>query len=68
MGSDPHTLAAYQSPTGGHAVALLVNQGATELVRVDLTALLDPTVVPATGKVCNSGTLPSNVESFIPLP
>ncbi|MCW2931796.1 MAG: hypothetical protein JWM19_2758 [Actinomycetia bacterium] len=68
MGGDPHTLAAYQSPNGGHAIAILVNGNATEMVRVDLTAMLNPATVPATGDVCTSGTLPSSVESFIPLP
>ena len=68
MGDDPHTLAAYQSPNGGDAIALLVNEGATEMVRVNLTAMLNPATVPAAGDVCTSGTLPSSVESFIPLP
>jgi hypothetical protein len=68
MGDDPHTLAAYQSPNGGDAIALLVNEGATEMVRVDLTDMLNPASVPVTGNVCNSGTLPSSAETFIPLP
>ncbi len=68
MGDDPHTLAAYQSPNGGDAIALMVNEGATEMVRVDLTDMLNPAIVPATGNVCNSGTLPASAESFIPLP
>ncbi len=68
MGDDPHTLAAYQSPNGGDAIALLVNEGATEMVRVDLTDMLNPAVVAATGNVCDSGTLPSSAETFIPLP
>ncbi len=68
MGDDPHTLAAYQTPNGGDAIALLVNEGATEMVRVDLTQMLDSSTVPVTGNVCNSATLPSSVESFIPLP
>jgi hypothetical protein len=68
MGDDPHTLAAYQSPNGGDAIALMVNGGATEMVRVDLTKMLDPSTVPVTGNVCNSGTLPSSAETFIPLP
>jgi hypothetical protein len=68
MGDDPHTLAAYQSPNGGDAIALLVNEGATEMVRVDLTDMLNPGTVPATGNVCNGGTLPASTESFIPLP
>ena len=68
MGLDPHTLAAYQSPNGGDAIALMVNDGATEMVRVDLTDMLNPAIVPATGNVCNSATLPSSAETFIPLP
>jgi hypothetical protein len=68
MGDDPHTLAAYQSPKGGDAIALLVNEGASEMVRVDLTDMLNPTVVPATAHLCNSTTLPSSAETFIPLP
>jgi hypothetical protein len=67
MGDDPHTLAAYKAP-GGDAIALLVNEGATEMVRVDLTAMLNPSAVPATGNVCNSTNLPSSVAHFIPLP
>ncbi len=68
MGDDPHTLAAYQSPNGGDAIALLVNEGATELVRVDLTAMLNPADVPATGNVCDSTDLPDTVQSTITLP
>jgi hypothetical protein len=68
MGDDPHTLAAYQSPNGGDAIALLVNEGATKMVRVDLTQMLNSSTVPVTGNVCNSGTLPSSAETFIPLP
>jgi hypothetical protein len=40
----------------------------TDMVAVDLTAMLNPATVPATGDVCNAGTLPSSVERFIPLP
>jgi hypothetical protein len=68
MGDDPHTMAAYQSPNGGDAIALLVNEGATEMVRVNLTDMLNPAIIPATGNVCNSGTLPASAETFIPLP
>ena len=68
MGGDPHTLAAYQSPNGGDAIALMVNASATEMVRVDLTDMLNPSIVPVTGNVCNSATLPSSAETFIPLP
>lgn len=68
MGLDPHTLVAYQTPNGGDAIALLVNAGATEMVRVDLTMMLNPAALPATGNVCNSGTLPASEENFISLP
>ena len=44
-----HTLAAYQSPNGGDAIALLVNEGPTEMVRVDLTPMLNSATVPASG-------------------
>lgn len=66
MGDDPHTLAAYRSPNGA-AIALLVNDGATEMVRVNLTKMLSPASVPVRGKVCKRGTLPSSVETFIRL-
>jgi microcystin-dependent protein len=68
MGDDPHTLAAYQSPNGGHAIALLANEGATEIVKVDLTDMLNPAIVPATGNVCNASTLPPGAVTFITLP
>src|SRR5262249_49913808 len=61
-GNDPHTLTAYQSPNGGHAIALLANGGATTVAKVDLTMLLDPTIVPRTdpsaggGHACVAGT------------
>jgi hypothetical protein len=57
-----------RSPNGGDAIALLVNEAATEMVRADLTDMLNPAIVPATGNVCNSGTLPSSAERFISLP
>ncbi|MFF2193529.1 hypothetical protein [Streptomyces sp. NPDC058157] len=68
MGLDPHTLIAYQSPNGGHAIALMVNDGATRMAVVDLTRMLDGTTVPATGNVCNAGTLPPTTVNFLPLP
>jgi hypothetical protein len=69
-GFDPHTVTAYQSPNTGDAIALLANAGATMLARVDLTKMLDSTVVPRTvlGHGCQVGTLPSSVVSFIPVP
>jgi len=72
-GFDPHTVTAYQSPNGGDAIAVLANGGATTLAVVDLTKMLDPTIVPRTtgtgfGHACASGTLPGTVVSFITVP
>jgi hypothetical protein len=69
-GKDPHTLTSYQSPSSGHAVALLVGNNATVVAAVDLTMMLDPTIVPRTvgGHGCMSGTLPPTVVSFVPVP
>lgn len=68
MGTDPHTVTAYRSPNSGDAIALLVNDGATQMARVDLTKMLSPASVPSSGNVCSDGTLPGSVESFIALP
>jgi hypothetical protein len=69
-GLDPHTVTAYQSPSGGDAVGLLANEGASELARVDLTKMLDSTIVPRTagGHGCASGTLPAAAVSLISVP
>jgi hypothetical protein len=69
-GEDPHTVTSYQSPNSGHAVALLGGQGATVLAAVDLTMMLDPTIVPRTvgGHGCVSGTLPPSVVRFVIVP
>ena len=70
-GFDPHTVTAYQSPNGAQdAIAVLANGGASELAVVDLTQMLNPTMVPRTagGHGCASGTLPSTVVSFIAVP
>jgi hypothetical protein len=69
-GFDPHTVTAYQSPSGGDAIGLLANGGASELARVDLTKMLDPTTVPRTagGHGCASGTLPAAAVSLISVP
>jgi hypothetical protein len=69
-GFDPHTVTAYQSPNGGDAIGLLANGGASELARVDLTKMLDPTTVPRTGggHACASGTLPAAAVSLISVP
>ncbi len=77
-GFDPHTVTAYQSPSSGHAIALLANNdttvsppsGATTLAVVDLTKMLDPTIVPRTvgGHACATSPLPASVVSFISVP
>ena len=64
-GFDPHTVTAYQSPNTGDAIALLANDAASMLAVVDLTKML---ALPQTGNVCNSGTLPATVVSFITVP
>jgi hypothetical protein len=72
-GYDPHTLTAYQSPGTGNAMALLSNSGATTVAVVDLTKMLDQTIVPRTsgsglGHACSAGTLPASVVSFVVVP
>jgi len=70
-GLDPHTVTAYQSPNApNHAIALLTNGTATSISKVDLTAMLNPTIVPRTagGHGCASGTLPATVVSSIAVP
>jgi len=68
-GLDPHTVTAYQFPTGtGDAFALLANAGATMLAKVDLTLMLAlPETFPGS-HVCASGTLPATVVTLIPIP
>ncbi len=68
-GVDPHTVTAYKT-SGGDAIALLANGGATSLAVVDLTRMLNSTTVPRTsgGHACASGTLPSAVVGFITVP
>ena len=79
-GFDPHTVTAYQSPNGGDAIALFANgkenatppfeEGATEVAKVDLTKMLNPSIVKRTagGHACEAGTLPAAVVSFIGVP
>lgn len=69
-GYDPHTMTAYQTPNGGDAIGLFGNETASWLARVDLTQLLDPTIVPRAigGHACAAGTIPSSVERFIAVP
>jgi hypothetical protein len=82
MGNDPHTLTAYQSPNGAKdAIAVLANlasvpplQTATQLAVVDLTKMLNPTLVPrdAGGHNCTAGSLEAGpagtVYSTLPVP
>lgn len=69
-GFDPHTVTAYRSPATGHATAVLANAGATRLAVVDLTNMLDTTIVPRTfaGHGCAVGPLPPSAVRFISLP
>ena len=69
-GFDPHTVAAYQSPNSGDGIAVLANGGASSLAVVDLTKMLNPTIVPRTvaGHGCASGRLPSTVVTMISVP
>ncbi|HXY58699.1 MAG TPA: hypothetical protein VEH76_08965 [Methylocystis sp.] len=74
MGFDPHTVTAYQSPNGSqHAFAVIANGTANQVAVVDLTLMLESSVVartsgPSGGHACTSGTLPSTVVSFITVP
>jgi hypothetical protein len=72
-GDDPHTVTAYQSPNTGDAIAILANEGANTLAVVDLTQMLNTTIVPRTsgsglGHACSAGTLPASVVTFIVVP
>ncbi|HEX3497502.1 MAG TPA: hypothetical protein VHT02_10105 [Methylocella sp.] len=70
-GLDPHTVTAYQSPNGAKdAIALVGNGGATQIAVVDLTKMLNKTIVPRTvgGHGCTSVTLPASVVSFVTVP
>ena len=69
QGFDPHTVTAYESPNGGDAIALVENEGGDVIARVDLTKMLNRTIVPRTagGHACATGPLPSEVESFTKL-
>jgi hypothetical protein len=69
-GLDPHTVTAYLSPNSGHAIALLADFGASTLAVVDLTNMLNPTIVPRTvgGHGCVAGPLPASVVGFVAVP
>jgi len=75
----PHSVTAYTSPNigPGHAIALVANNdwaqtgpGPTIVARIDLTAMLDTTIVPRTalGHACSAGILPASVVTFVPVP
>ena len=68
IGLDPHTVTAYQTPTGGDAIALLANGGATTLARVDLTSVLALPESSPGSHTCAGGTIPASAVSFIPVP
>ena len=71
MGLDPHPLTVYESPNTGHTIAVLANSPApTFLALVDLTQMIDPTVLPRSGgtNTCAEGLLPSSLVRFIRLP
>jgi hypothetical protein len=70
QGFDPHTTTAYQTPNGGDAIGLFTNGDASWLARVDLTKLLNSSIVPRTagGHACASTTIPSTVENFVAVP
>ena len=70
-GLDPHTVTAYESPnTPNHAFAVLANGGASMVAVVDITDMLDTTIVlrNVAGDECLAGALPASVVSFIPVP
>jgi hypothetical protein len=68
LGFDPHTVTAYQSPTSGHAMAVLANGGATKIAVVDLNMMLTLPESSLGSHVCASGTLPTGVVSFLNVP
>jgi hypothetical protein len=70
-GNDPHTVTAYQSPNGfKDAIAVLANGGATQVAVVDLTLMLNKTIVPrdAAGHFCSAGVLPATVATLKAVP
>ncbi len=75
QGDDPHTVTAYQSPNGTKDAIALVANGATgapvtQIAVVDLTKMLNKTIVPRTagGHACKSLTLPASVVHFVTVP
>ncbi len=75
MGLDPHTVTAYQSPNTGDAMALIANGDfvpPTFLAVIDLTKLLNTTIVPRTAgtHTCDPSTnlVTAGVVSFVAVP
>ncbi len=84
IGGVPHAVTAYRSPANGHAIGIVADfgddleedfepievGGPTMLAVVDLTMLLDPTIVPRTagGHGCADGVMPPSVVQLIQLP
>jgi len=66
----PQEVAAYRSPNGGDAMAVVVDSGASTMAVVDLTKMLDPATVPRTaaGHACAAGALPASVLRLVTLP
>jgi hypothetical protein len=69
-GFDPHTLAAYRSPNSGDGIAVLLNNTATVIAKVDLTMMM---TLPSatTTHVCTTAeqaTLNSTMVTIIPVP
>lgn len=69
-GRQPQSITAYESPNGGDAMAVVVSFDASQMAVIDLTKMLDPTVVPRTadGHACAAGSLPSSVISLLSVP
>jgi len=77
-GDDPHTVTAYLTPNGGHAIGLVANGGfdgppLSFVAVVDLTKMLNTTTVPRTsgtglGHACATSPLPASVVSFVAVP
>jgi hypothetical protein len=74
QGFDPHTVTAYVSPNSGDAIGLTADGEltgtATYVAVVDLTKMLNTTIVPRTAGThsCSAGVLPSSVVSYVAVP
>jgi hypothetical protein len=66
----PQSVAAYKTANGGDAMAVIVDASTSVMAVVDLTKLLDPTIVPRTaaGHRCASVALPASVLRLVTLP